>query len=304
MILVISGNNHYATAKRLEELLANFLTKESDLAVEHIDGEEADMAAILDAVASMPFLANKKMVVIKSLGANKQAAEHIEQIISSTSSTTDLIIVEASTDRRSAFYKYLKQNTELEEYNEIDPKTLPLWLVAEAKKLEASLSLSDARYLVERLGPDQALLFSELEKLAIYDPQITKQTIDQLTDKTPQSKVFDLMDAAFTGNKQKAIDLYDDQRAQRVEPQAILALLIWQLNLICYAKYGSGKSAETIAKDTKASSYPVSKAQTLAQKISLSKLSSLINQTLQIDYKSKSSGIDLDEALKNLILEL
>ncbi len=244
------------------------------------------------------------MVVIRELGTNKQAAEQVEQIISSVAPSTDIIIYEPLTDKRTVFYKTLKSKTQFEEILELDARQLPRWLVEEAKRLNASLNLIDASYMVERLGTNQAVLFNELKKLAIYDSVISKDTIDLNTEETPQSKIFDLLDEIFKGNKKKALRLYEDQRQQKIEPQAVLALISWQLNLIALAKAGRGKTAAQIAMDTGSSPYPIGKAQLLADRITDEKMRKIISEAVHMDHASKTYTTDMDEALKAFIISL
>ncbi len=78
------------------------------LAVERLDGEEASYEQIIGAVESLPFLAEKKMVIVQDLSANKQAVEALEQIINLAGDTTDLVVVEPHPDKRAAYYKQLK----------------------------------------------------------------------------------------------------------------------------------------------------------------------------------------------------
>jgi DNA polymerase III subunit delta len=304
MIITLSGNNFYLIKRRLDELVGEFVKQHGELALEKIDAEEAEPAAILEAVQSLPFLTNRKMVVVRNLSANKAAAEQIEQIISSAGDGTDVIFYEPSPDKRTAVYKVLKSQTELEEYTELDVHGLAKWAVDEAQKLDGKLSQADANYLVERVGTNQELLANELNKLLTYEPNITQQNIDELVIKNPQSKVFDLLDAVFSGQKKRALELYDEQRAQKVEPQAIIAMMAWQLDLIALAMYGKGKDANQIAKDAGVSPYPVMKAQRLAAKLDEPKLKQMVQQALTIDELGKTTPLDLDEALKTYIVTL
>lgn len=302
MIITLTGSNSFLLLRRLSRLQADFIAEHGDLAVERIDAMTVEPQAIIDAVQSLAFLSAQKLVVVRELGNNKAAAEKIEQIIDAVAPSTELIIYEPSPDKRTAYFKVLKARTELEEFEELDGRKLASWLVEEAQNLEGKISLSDANYLIERVGLNQSILASELEKLIIHNPDVSRQSIDALTEKTPQSKIFDLLDATFAGNKAAALELYEQQRAQRVEPQAILALITWQLHILALAKYGTGKPAGEIAKDAKLNPYPVAKAQSLARKISDEKLVELINEVAQIDYDSKLSAVDIDEALKNFVI--
>jgi DNA polymerase III subunit delta len=304
MIITLAGSNSYGLRKRLDELAGKFVKEHGELAVEKIDAEEAEGQAVLDAVQSLPFLAPRKMVIVRNGSLNTSLSGQIEQIIDSAGDSTDLIFYEPAPDKRTSYFKVLKSKTQLEEFNEMDARELARWLAAEAKKQGGQLSQADAAYLVERVGVNQQQLAGELDKLVTYEPKITRDNIDRLTEKTPQSKVFDLLDAAFAGDKEKALELYADQRAQKVEPQTIMAMIAWQLKLLALAKAGSGKSPQQIAKDAGLSPYPVMKAQNLARKIDNEKLRRMVSEALEIDEKSKTKDIDLNEALKTYLVTL
>ena len=304
MIATLTGQNSFALRQRLNELVSKFVAKNGELALEKFDGEEAEAESIIEAIQALPFLSPHKMVVVRNGSANKEFAEHIEQTISSIPDGTDVIFHEPQIDKRTAYFKVLKKRTQFEEFENPDKNSLAKWLVAEAKKLGGRLSLADANYVVERLGENQQLLHNELAKLAVYDDEITRANIDLLTEPTPRSKVFDLLDAAFSGKKARALELYEDQRAQKVEPQAILAMMAWQLQLLALVKSADGDSPDKIAKDAGMNPYPIRKAANMAGKLSDQQLRAMVNEALEIDKKGKTTSLDLDEALKTYITTL
>ncbi len=304
MIITLSGNNSFALRRRLDELTSEFIKKYGDLALEKLDGEENEAQTIAEGLQSLPFLVQKKLVVVRNGGLNKEFAEDVEQIISSIGESTEVVFYEPQIDKRTVFFKELKNQTRFEEFNELDPQSLAKWLVEEAKNQGGQIGLADANYLVERVGVDQSLLASELNKLLTYRSEITRQSIDLLTEPTPQSKVFDLLDAAFGGRKEQALRLYEDQRAQKVEPQAILAMIAWQLQLIVLAKMAGNRSVTEVSKDSGMKEYPLRKAKNLADKISDKDLKSMVSEALDIDWRGKTTGLDMDEALKTYIVSL
>jgi DNA polymerase III delta subunit len=113
MIATLTGDNFYLIKRRLDELVNKFIDEYGQLAVERIDAEEAEPRAVLDAVQSLPFLASRKLVVVRNISANKETAEQIEQIIDSAGDGTDIIFHEPSPDKRTAVYKVLKSKTQL-----------------------------------------------------------------------------------------------------------------------------------------------------------------------------------------------
>ena len=285
----------------LQKRVADFVAEHGDLALERYDGEETEYDKIRESLESMPFLATKKLVVLRSPGSQKQFAEKAEALLGSLDETTNVIIVEPKLDKRGSYYKYLKAHTDYQEFKELDANGLVSWLVGEAKVHGAVLSTADARYLVERSGAHQQLLASELEKLAIYDKTITRQSIDALTESTPQSTIFQLIDASFSGNTARAMDLYEQQRMLKVEPQQIIAMLAWQLHVLALVKAAGSKSDALIAGDAKLNPFVVSKTRGIAQKLSVQDIKRLVRAVLDIDAGSKRGRLNPDEALRNLI---
>jgi len=304
MVITISGNNHFLLQKELNNLVADFVSKNGDLALEKIDGEEAEFERISEAIQSLPFLANKKMVVLRSPGAQKQFAEQIEELLQSIPDTTQVIIIEPKLDKRLVYYKVLKSKTDFREFVELDGQILSKWLVQEALDTGGKLSVIDANYLVERVGASQQLLASELEKLLNYNPNITKETIDLLTDPTPQSTIFELLDASFAGNRKKAIELYKEQKALKVEPQQIMAMIAWQLHALALVVTAGDSTPDQIAKEAKLNPYVVRKITNIARKTDLKDVKRLISDALTLDVRMKSEKIDPDDAILQYLLTI
>jgi len=304
MIQTLTGANTFLLKRELDAAVAAFLVEHGDLALERIDGQEAELAKIQEAITSLPFLSNKKMVVLRAPSANKGFAEKVGQLLGDVPETTEVIIVEPKVDKRSSYYKFLKSKTTYQEFNELDQYALANWLVSTAKGQAGSISSKDANYLVERVGANQQALGNELEKLLLYAPTITRQTIDDLTEAAPQSTIFQLLEAVFAGNLQRAFELYGEQRALRVDPAQIIAMIAWQLHVLAIIKTAGQKSADAIAQEAKISPYVIRKSQGIARRLTLVKLKALIADLLLLDMRMKREAIDADEALQTYLLKL
>lgn len=302
MITTLTGENSFGWQRVLRQLVAEFIAEHGDLALQRLDGEEADFATIQEAINSLPFLSNKKLLVLRSPSKNKEFVDKVEQVLADTSDTTDVIIIEPKLDKRLSYYKFLKSKTDFQEFNELDINGLVQWLGIRAKEQGGSISSNDARFLVERVGLNQQLLGNELEKLLLYAPQISRKNIGLLIEETPQSTIFQLLEAAFSGNSRRTLSLYKEQRTMKVEPPQIIAMLAWQLHILAIIKTAGDRSTDEIARDSKLSPYVLSKSQSIARELSLKQLKQLIAQLLDIDIKSKTTSIDVDEALQNYLL--
>ena len=304
MIVTLTGSSDFARRAELRRLVREFIAEHTDMAVERLDGEEADANRLRESVASLPFLTARKLVVLQQPGKQKAFLEQIDSTLKDVADTTDLIIVEPKLDKRLTYYKTLKKATDFREFNDLDANGLSRWASEYAAQREGQLSPGDARTLIDRVGPNQQLLAAELDKLLAYDPQITKQTIELLVEQLPQSTVFELLDAAFAGRTQRAMELYREQRALKVEPQAIIAMLAWQLHVLALIKTADKRGADDIAREGKINPFVVRKSQGLARNLSLAKLKELIQSLLDLDLRLKSVAIDADEALQLYLLNI
>ncbi len=304
MIITLTGDNSFALQVELKKLVDSFVQKNGAMGLEKIDTEEADYQKIYDALTSLPFLASKKLVVLRRPSASKEFTERIEALLKKLPETTDLVLVEPKFDKRSSIYKLLKKITDFKEFNELDENDLASWVAETAKSKSCEISLADARFLVERIGTNQQLLASELEKILLYDSKITRQNIELLSEPTMQSTIFELLDAAFAGNAKKAIKLYGEQRQMKVESQQIIAMLAWQLHILALIKTADERSPQQIASDAKLNPFVVRKSQNIARDLTLPRLKSQISNLLKLDVRLKTESIDADEAVKYYLLNL
>ena len=304
MITTLAGANAFGWQHELDRLVAGYLADHDTFGLERLDGEEADYARLAEAVTALPFLTDKKLVVLRTPGANKQFAEAAADLLNDVSETTDVVIVEPKLDKRSSYYKLLKKATDFKEFTELDANGLARWLTDQAKAAGGSLSNADARLLVDRVGANQQLLAHELDKLLLYKPAIDRAAITVLTEPTPQSTIFELLDAAFTGNSRRTLALYQEQRALKAEPQQIIAMLAWQLHVLALLKTAGQRSPDSVASAAKVSPFVVKKSATIARRVSLAELTDLIRRLLTLDRRLKRESLDADEAMQAYLVRV
>lgn len=304
MIVTLTGEDAFGLRAALRALVSAFETEHGDMAVERLDGNDVSYEHVQEALTGLPFLSARKLVVLRDGDANKQFAERAGGLLAALPDTTDVVLVEPKPDKRSTYYKVLKKATDFREFAKLDEQGLTRWLVAAAKEQGGSLAAADARFLVERIGADQQLLAGELDKLLLYDPHVTRQTIELLTEPSPQSSIFELLEAAFAGHARQALELYQEQRAQKVDAGRVIAMLTWQLWVVALIHAARDKQPETVAREAKLSPYTVRKSAAVARELSPKRLRQLVRELVELDARAKRERIDLDEALRHFLLTL
>ena len=304
MIRILSGTNTFLLRSELSRLVHDFVAEHDETALERLDCTEATYERVREAMQSLPFLTPRKLVVLESPSALKQFQEHFDKLLKELPETTDLVIVEPKLDKRTGYYKQLKKQEGFQEFADMDEAGLSKWLVSEATGKGAKLTPADAKYLIARAGANQQLLASELETLSLRDAQITRPTIDEMTQATPQSTIFELLEAAFAGNTTRALELYQEQRLLKVEPQQIIAMLAWQLHVLLLIKTAGSRTPDTIASEAKLSPYVVRKSASIARRLSPAETRQLVTDLLTIDERLKRESLNADDVMMNYLINL
>lgn len=304
MITTIVGDNSWQIQQEVDRRTEAFMKVNDEFGLERVDAEEASLERIQEVLLGQGLFATQKLVILRHPEANKQLLEAIEHIIVSIPETTDVILLFGKVDKRAKYYKFLQKATDVLVLNQVDSRGLASWLVDETKSRGGTLSSSNAQLLVERIGLNQATLSQELDKLLLFKPEISRDMILEQTELTPQSTVFELMDAAFGGNKKKALSIYKEQRELKVEPLAILGMIAWQLHVLLIVASAKDKSPADIAKDAKIHPFVVNKSKNIVHKIPYNELKELVGRALDLDIRLKTQSINADDAMQHLLLSI
>lgn len=304
MTKVFAGSNFYLMKNYVDKIKSDFISKDGDMSVEEIDCEEIEIETLINALQSSSLFSKRKLIIARGIVRNKKLAEQIEQVFEAAKDANDLVIVERDVDKRGVYYKFLKKNSDFTQCDEPDESQLIDWLYKEAKNIGADLSRQDAEYLVGRIGMDQQLLENELNKLAVFDKSITKKNIDNLSAEKPQSSIFNLIDAAFAGNTEATLKIYEDQKAQGAQPQSIFGMVIWQANVIAAVAAAGDLSPGELSAATGIKPFSISKADRIYKRIGRSGVNSLLDKLVEADKQMKARYADPDELLKNLLVTI
>lgn len=304
MIVTLTGDNAFMLGSESNRFIAEFTNKYGSTVIERIDGLSVVPNQLQSLMQSGSLFSTKRMLVVSAIAGNKQLSEQIDNVIGADNPDIELLFIESKFDKRSVLYKVLKNKTDFREFNQLDAVALSKWVIDRTKQQGGEISSIDAKYLVQRIGLDQLRLANELEKLITYNPRVNKVSIDELTDLTPQSSTFSLMDAAFAGDAAQALKIYDEQRMQKIEPMAVIGMIAWQLHVLALVKTAGQRNLDEIAREAKVNPFVVRKTINLARRTNLSDIKKLVGLTLSLDVRLKKDSIDADDAVSQLILEI
>jgi DNA polymerase-3 subunit delta len=304
MVITLFGDNAYLIRFEVGKQIADFSLSNDDLGIEKIDAGSMSLEDLKQSLSSYSFLSPNRLIILSEPSKIKNFSEEVEQICESIADTTQLVIVEPTLDKRQTYYKFLSSKTDFRILTRLSEQNLIDWVINYTKDKGGKINRSEAVHLIDRVGDDQLLLSSEIEKLLLYQNELNIESIDLLTEASPSSTIFQLLDSAFSANSSQALTLYNDQRQQKVEPEQILSMITWQVHTLSLYMTAKNMSVEQVASATKLSPFTVRKASQIASKLSYSNLKTMVSELAQMDTRSKTVGLSLDEGLKNFIVGL
>ena len=199
------------------------------------EGKGLDVQELVRLADTMPFFAERRLILVENSGFFKSAPDILVQYLPSMPDTTCLVFVESEVDKRSRLYKKVRELGHAAEMGKQDGASLARWaggiLAKEGKKITGRTM----EHFLEMTGDDMENIRMELEKLVSYTlgrEVITDQDVEAVCTVRVTSRIFEMIAAISSRQTRKAMDLYEDLLTLKEPPMRILFLIARQFNQI------------------------------------------------------------------------
>lgn len=318
-LYLFHGEDSYTSIQKTAHWQKAFEEKYGDMNVEIFEGEGFTAGQFSEAVSTLPFLSEKKLVIVRNFFHDaptdelKKVAEKLEQV----DENCIVVFVERhKADARTSLYKNLKKKGEVKEFPLMDKEELVQWIAQEIQKQNQQLSSQQVLQLADTVGPDLWQMKQELEKLSLYaDGQpVTEETIEALVSPNLHTTIFKLTDALAVKNRQQSLKTLNTLLESGENIIQVLFMIVRHFRILiqiqdCLAKR-MDKSA--IAKKIKQHPFAVQNGMKQVGNFTPETLARIYKTLLEIDIATKSGTIrmtagDITElrlALETFIVKL
>ncbi len=199
--ILLYGDDLYALKKYQDSIMQLSEIKEED--IELYDYEEDGLENALSSAMTLPFLAEKKAVVLRNCTfltdkktLTSEETESLKQYTSFLNPTTVffMLVPEAKLDLRKNIVKYLTKSVETKAFtqkNNID--ALYQYIRDEVDKNGLSIDSLAMTQFVNRIGNDSEMLEQELAKLITFALDKKNITTDMIRAANLRFKQFDIV---------------------------------------------------------------------------------------------------------------
>lgn len=242
--------------KQYKERLKKALAPDDDsMNYSYFEGKDISAGEVIDLAETMPFLSDKRSIIIENSPFFKSEGEKIAEYLNAVPDTTYLVFVEESVDKRSKLYKAIAKNGCVVEAAGLSEDKIITWILGILKKDNKKITQNTMHYLLGKIGTDMENIRSEVEKLICYcydRDVITNEDIDAVCTTQISNQIFEMLDAMANKRQKVALQLYYNLLALKEPPMRILFLIGRQFNLLLQARllkqkgYGDRAIAEKI----------------------------------------------------------
>ena len=277
-----------------------------DFNFDRLDGENARPAALLDAVGTLPVMAERRLVLLReperARASAKELTDAVAEAVSALGAESDavLVVVAAKVDRRSRWTKVFRDPAA---EVRCDPprggREVVVFVREEAKRQGVAIERSAAQLLAERVGPQLLLLRREIEKAALLagpGEPVSRDHVAAATCDVAEEPIWDLTDAIGDGRTADAlIALARILRGGAVAPQ-LLGVLATHFRKLLRLRTGGGAAGPR---------FVVKKLEGQAERYTPRRLSACLRAIHDTDIALKGAGaLSPEMALERLVIGL
>lgn len=293
---LLFGKEDYLKHQYRDKLIKALADPEDNMNITRFHGSGLNVQELLEIANTLPFFAEQRVIVVENTSLFKKTPDNFEKQLEELPDSTHIVFLEPEVDKRNRLYKWISKNGYACEMNTPDEKMLLAWIKGLCKEEGKTMDDTAIFYFVEHMGTDMLLLRNELEKLFCYkyeDTHITVQDVQTVCVSQATSKMFAMLDAIGTHNRNQALSLYRDLLALREAPIGILRMLLRHFNILMQvsALVKDGKNNKEIAAVCAIPPFSVKKYASQATKYTFEQLRNMVEQCQDTEQQIKAGQV-------------
>ncbi|MGC9358902.1 MAG: DNA polymerase III subunit delta [Anaerolineae bacterium] len=323
MFYVLHGDEEYLKAERVADLRSRVAGDATGgLNVSELDGRSTTVLEVLNASRAMPFLAERRLVIVYGLleqlaKGGQSRAEELQSLVEGLETLPDtarLLLVEDT--KLSASHPVIKLAARCDAghelvYSKLEGAKLEAWVTARAQSKGTGITPSAARLLIRDTRGDLRQLDSWLEVLAAsvgYRRSIDDEAVREHVPVAREAEIFDLVDSIGLRQTDRALEqvriLLDEGR----HPLQMLSMIARQVRMLITVSEQSKRGVATADVLRQLGLRPTytglyRKLHEQSRRFRLAELEQLQREVVALDYAIKTGQVEPEVGLQTLVVQ-
>ncbi len=297
-LYLFHGDDSYTSVQKAFHWQKEFEKKYGDMNVEIFEGEELTAGKFAEAVSTLPFLSDKKLVVIRNFFKNapSEEAKKVSEKLDLIDENCVVVFTERQrADARTALYKNIKKQGEVKEFPLMDKPELVDWISQEISKQQSQLPSSHISAIADNVGPNLWQMAHEIEKIALYSngKQISQEEIESIISPNLQTTIFRLTDSLAVKNRKASLKTLGTLLDNGENIIQVLFMIIRHFRILIQIQdcLNKGMGSPAIIKKIKQHPFAVNNGIKQVKNFTPQQLTHIYQKLLDIDIATKSGKI-------------
>jgi len=329
LLYILSGEDEFSVHQALEEIKKGLGDRDMLSANTTIlDGGQLNADNLRPVCATVPFLAEKRLVVVKGLlgrfepkagggGRQKAAAktsrrdecQAFADCLMEMPESTVVVLVDGKVGGANPLRKALAGKATVKNYPRLRKPELREWINKRVKQGGGDISPPAVDLLVSHVGGNLWAMSSEIEKLLLFASgrRIETEDVEKIVSHAREVSVFAMVDAILEFRVRAAEQALHSLLQRGAAPGYLMAMLVRQVRMIVLAKEMRGNrvaDADMQKRLGLANEYAFRKTLEQAGGHSMERMKRLYRCLLETDLSIKTGKYDSELALTMLVAEL
>ncbi|MFH1286207.1 MAG: DNA polymerase III subunit delta [Candidatus Magasanikbacteria bacterium] len=307
MILFLFGKDSYRSRQQLKKMMEKFKQDRDPqgLNIIRVDAEK-DARQVLEQMLGMPFLAEKRMVVIENLliSKEKELQQEVLKRVEEKSLPDSNVIVfwegidTCKTKDAKALLERLGKEKFAQQFDLLTGVKLQAWIETEVKERGGEIDRDASKYLADHVGGDMWQLSRLLDQLIAYKDEegIVQADVQLFLDQKVDDNIFNLVDSIVGKNPKQVFQMISEQYRQGKDAGYVFAMILRQFRILLEIRDLMEREDESrsdvLAKKLSLHPFVVKKSLPLANRYSMEHLKEIYRELLDLDIATKTGAGD------------
>lgn len=302
MNYVLYGEERSLIQDALDKIIHDEIDIPNEMNTVVYNAHEVTMQNILDDAQTIPFFADKKIIVVQNAnflsGSNDTEinTDQLEAYLKNPMPSTVLVFIGyfPKLDSRKKIVKFMQKVCRIMAFERLDDYGKQRFINEACDKRNLKLNREAQSELSKRLSADISTINHELNKLSLYGKNIKKEDVEALVTRPLEEDVFQLVNAVVKKDLKSSIHLWNDLCVLNKDAIFLTALLSSQFRFLYQVKIlqKQGKSEREITQELKAHPYRVKMSLNSIGLLSGDELLSILNRLADLDQDMKTGKVD------------
>ena len=275
--------------------------------------EDPEPDAILAAAETLPFLADRRLVLVRDYAPLVGRAEADDRLLSYLPSVPPsavlLFYCAQDPNRKKKLYTAVKKLGGVVEFKKLQDRELTTFVTRAFHDLGRECDARTADFLIFTCGNDTTLLLNEVAKIASYHPEepaVRAEDVRALATHSTEAVVFSAVDAVVAGDSVRAFTLLRNLLQNGESRLGILAMLLREYRLLQHIKIMQyeKKSVSEIRSALGVPSFAADQYLRQAKSYTGGQVKQAVAICLDTEYAVKSGKLNEAGALETAMLKL